>query len=687
MAGFFFSDTEADPASSTPGAVERRRRLAEQLIKDGTSTAPVPHWTVGLARMLQAGIGAHDLRQADAQEKAGRDSANQILAKFLSSSPSTAPAVPPSEQPATPADPARIVPPSPPTQGHVSADPALSAPPGSGTARDSITRVFAKVDAPDVQPANTPPAVAAISAATGAGGLSERIAPALGEFSKIFPNAVQTSGYRDPARNAAVGGAKGSAHMSGDALDFSVRGMTEEQKRAVVDWWSQKGATGIGYYPGSDSIHVDMRPGPNRAWGPNYSRTSLGDTPEWFRSTAMDHLNGGRVQMASLGAGDPQRGVMAFAGHTATDAGTPTATGHSPAVAGQLGTTSSVSNIRPAGAPQTTPQRIAQVLTSGAPAPAARPDNSALVALLTNQWATPAQQQIAAGLLQRQMAGDKIETIDLGDRFGLLNQRGQITGYIPKGRAPRAPMAVGPDQRLVDPDTGREIVSASGTKAPVVQRIKQEDGSEVAVQWDPTKNAWTPLAAPEGGNPVRSTMPKLTEGQSKDVGFYQRGVEANNALTPEAEKALTNASDTALQNVPSVLGINPGRAIQSPEFKTAHNSSRNFLAVILRKDTGAAVTPQEFAEYTPLFIPQPSDTPELLAQKRQARATALQAIKDGLGNVGAVLERVMAERKAAAPQAGPAAGQPVRVSTPDEARRLPKGTPILLPDGTTGVVP
>lgn len=34
-----------------------------------------------------------------------------------------------------------------------------------------------------------------------------------------------------------------------------------------------------------------------------------------------------------------------------------------------------------------------------------------------------------------------------------------------------------------------------------------------------------------------------------------------------------------------------------------------------------------------------------------------------------------------------ARSQPVRVSTPEEARRLPPGTPIILPDGSAGVVP
>ena len=35
-----------------------------------------------------------------------------------------------------------------------------------------------------------------------------------------------------------------------------------------------------------------------------------------------------------------------------------------------------------------------------------------------------------------------------------------------------------------------------------MQRIKQPDGSELAVQWDAQRKEWVPLKAPEGGNPV-----------------------------------------------------------------------------------------------------------------------------------------------------------------------------------------
>ncbi|MCD1644813.1 YcbK family protein [Aurantimonas coralicida] len=119
--------------------------------------------------------------------------------------------------------------------------------------------------------------------------LSPRIGSAYQQFLELYPTVPVTSAYRDPDYNAKVGGAKGSAHVHGDAMDFSVRGLDEAQKAEVVDWWRQQGATGLGYYPKSDSIHVDMREGPNRAWGPNYSHTSLDQTPGWFRSIASEH--------------------------------------------------------------------------------------------------------------------------------------------------------------------------------------------------------------------------------------------------------------------------------------------------------------------------------------------------------------------------------------------------------------
>lgn len=66
-----------------------------------------------------------------------------------------------------------------------------------------------------------------------------------------------SSGYRSPATNAAVGGAKNSMHQAGKAFDVDTRGMTDDQKQKAVEMGRLAGATGIGTYT-DQSLHFDL---------------------------------------------------------------------------------------------------------------------------------------------------------------------------------------------------------------------------------------------------------------------------------------------------------------------------------------------------------------------------------------------------------------------------------------------
>lgn len=160
--------------------------------------------------------------------------------------------------------------------------------------------------------------------------------------------------------------------------------------------------------------------------------------------------------------------------------------------------------------------------------------------------------------------------------------------------------------------------------APTVRQLKQADGSEVAVQWNPETKTWDPLAAPKGGEAVRPTGMKLTEGQSKDLIYHSRGLQALEAFEPLAA-AYANGAERLASQVPG------GNYVVSEEFQKAKQAGRNFLASVLRKDTGAAVTPSEETLYGDIFLPQPGDKPGTLAQKAEARAQAIDAIRGGMG--------------------------------------------------------
>lgn len=80
------------------------------------------------------------------------------------------------------------------------------------------------------------------------------------DFGKpIFLN----SGYRSPAYNASVGGAKNSYHKQGMACDCSWGGMTTEERENFIRIARYHGFRGIGRY-GTRFVHIDI--GPTRTW-------------------------------------------------------------------------------------------------------------------------------------------------------------------------------------------------------------------------------------------------------------------------------------------------------------------------------------------------------------------------------------------------------------------------------------
>jgi uncharacterized protein YcbK (DUF882 family) len=69
-----------------------------------------------------------------------------------------------------------------------------------------------------------------------------------------------TSGYRSPEHNAKVGGVKSSRHITGEAADFKIAGMTPKEVAAVIEKLIAAGKMeegGLGTY--STWTHYDHR--------------------------------------------------------------------------------------------------------------------------------------------------------------------------------------------------------------------------------------------------------------------------------------------------------------------------------------------------------------------------------------------------------------------------------------------
>lgn len=119
--------------------------------------------------------------------------------------------------------------------------------------------------------------------------LSDKVKGEFGDF-RI------TSGFRDPIRNAAVGGARNSAHTRGNAIDVSFSNDIPTTLK-FIEIASKAGAGGIGVYrPGS--VHIDTEG--RRAWGPDYH---FGSVPQWAMPAIQKHINGGKENVPAMASG------------------------------------------------------------------------------------------------------------------------------------------------------------------------------------------------------------------------------------------------------------------------------------------------------------------------------------------------------------------------------------------------
>lgn len=304
------------------------------------------------------------------------------------------------------------------------------------------------------------------------------------------------------------------------------------------------------------------------------------------------------------------------------------------------------------------PQGKVQVAQADAPAPGAK----------EAQFQIPGQ----VGMPAAQAGAQPVNRQMLRALYANPNTRPLVAEILKNSMNPQSQFdfqVVGDQLYRVSKRTG-EVEAVPGvtkkSEAPTTRQIKQDDGSEVVVQWDAEARQWIPMPAPAGGTAVKGP-PKLTETQSKDVGFYNRGSKIIDRLDKQ---------DEALTDALSKVGGNVSNYLKTPQYRQAEQTAREFLAVLLRKDTGAAVTPQEMEMYSSIFLPQPADDPTTIAQKKAARRSALEGIRMGLGTAEIIFSSQEALQKQPAPTTPtpPAQSPTPQTTAPVEgARKAPDG--------------
>ena len=128
----------------------------------------------------------------------------------------------------------------------------------------------------------------------------------------------------------------------------------------------------------------------------------------------------------------------------------------------------------------------------------------------------------------------------------------------------------------------------------------------------------------------------------------------------------------------------------SPQHQQYRQAAEQWIRAFLRKESGAAIGADEFMRDFVVYFPQPGDSPEVTAQKTEARHAAMAGIAGEAGNYfqrlspkeATMLKQLEPNQKPQAAQDG----APVRVNSPQDAARLPPGTRFIGHDGVERVV-
>lgn len=120
----------------------------------------------------------------------------------------------------------------------------------------------------------------------------------------------------------------------------------------------------------------------------------------------------------------------------------------------------------------------------------------------------------------------------------------------------------------------------------------------------------------------RQTEPLSAE-QGKIATFTDRLIESDKQIgTDLAQKSQLSAKERVAGEIPVI-----GNYLVSKNYQTARQAERNFINALLRRESGAVINPEEFANAKQQYFPQPGDLPDVIAQKANNRKTVIEGFQ------------------------------------------------------------
>lgn len=303
---------------------------------------------------------------------------------------------------------------------------------------------------------------------------------------------------------------------------------------------------------------------------------------------------------------------------------------------------------------QAAPQDLSQIPpmaggTAGTVQPGQQsgPSLEVLMKAYSNPWLDDNQRQMVGMLLKQKLAAQ-----DPSNQLDMDYKRAQIGAYKRKGGS----LINAGNGNIYDPQTGSWLSApAPDGEAPLFDgksvqaqglnylvrtgELTREQAAQLAAGktiTDPSTGAitfMTPqglVTQPGGGDGNGNGRNTLTDPKKPSDTEYATGIYADrmtNAgkIIDGLESEGTSLRDNFLNSLPLGNYMVPGG------YQKFDQAQRDFVNAVLRRESGAVISDEEFANARKQYLPQPGDTPEVIAQKRTNRQIAIDGMRRAAG--------------------------------------------------------
>lgn len=160
-------------------------------------------------------------------------------------------------------------------------------------------------------------------------------------------------------------------------------------------------------------------------------------------------------------------------------------------------------------------------------------------------------------------------------------------------------------------DANRKAVGAGGGYKPPTSYQEWELAGKPGTYADYLKDS--NVKAPTAGQQTVATYASRIEQSNPIITSYEGKISGMNPLAFESQKKL-----------PSYL--------QSGDYQAYDQASRNFINAVLRRESGAVISPSEFENSYKQYLPKAGDTATTLAQKKANRDVVYASLKKAAGS-------------------------------------------------------